>query len=122
MILQNEALSAVLAEALAASGGMAETIARLVTGAQFQDRTTQHLTHVVEALGALGEATAALQRETRDSVPALAPEARIDAALLQRMLDRQTLSSVRQRFLARLLDDRGATVDAGDTGGDVELF
>ncbi|MFC7478223.1 methyl-accepting chemotaxis protein [Dankookia sp. GCM10030260] len=122
MLNQNEALSTVLSEALQASGNMAETVARLVTGAQFQDRTTQHLTHVTQALGALGEATEALQRETRDRVPSLLPLAGVDAALLQRMLDRQTLSSVRQRFLARLLDDQDAAMPASNQSGEVELF
>lgn len=122
MLTQNEALSTVLSEALEASGSMAGTVARLVTGAQFQDRTTQHLTHVTQALEALGEATEALQRETRDGVPTFPPQAQVDAALLQRMLDRQTLSSVRQRFLARPLDDRGAALPADDRAGEVELF
>lgn len=122
MVAQNQALSAVVAEALEASGEIAGTVGRLITGAQFQDRTTQHLTHVREALGALGEATEALQRETRTAEPSLAQRNGVDAALLERMLSRQSLSSVRQRFLARLLDDRGAVdVDHG-AAGDVELF
>lgn len=122
MTAQNSQLSAVVAEALEASGDMAGTVARLVTGAQFQDRTTQHLTHVSEAIGALGEATEALQRETRDAVPALSDRNGVDLGMLERMLSRQSLSSVRQRFLARLLDDRAVAPEQDDTAGDVELF
>ncbi|WP_439598645.1 methyl-accepting chemotaxis protein [Falsiroseomonas sp.] len=122
MVAQNQALAAVLAEAVTASTAMAGTISHLVTGAQFQDRTTQHLTHVTDAIGALGEATEALQGDSRAAVPELGGAIAPDAALLQRMLDRQSLSSVRQRFLARLLDDSGAAPEAHAAGGEVELF
>ena len=122
MAAQNNQLATVLAEALTASGEMAGTVARLVTGAQFQDRTTQHLTHVSQAIEALGEATEALQCETRDAVPALANKTGVDVEMLQRMLSRQSLSSVRQRFLARLLDDRATVQEDDSAAGDVELF
>lgn len=122
MAAQNHQLSCVLAEALEASGEITGTVARLVTGAQFQDRTTQHLTHVSQAVGALGEATEALLRETRDAVPSLADRTGVNVGMLQRMLSRQSLSSVRQRFLARLLDDRAVTHADEAAGGDVELF
>jgi len=122
MAEQNRRLSTVVDEALDASAEIAGTVARLITGAQFQDRTTQHLTHVTEALGVLGEAVEALQRESRDAVPAFSEITGIDAALLERMVSRQSLSSVRQRFLARLLDDRAVEPEEEAAGGDVELF
>nr|WP_246603249.1 methyl-accepting chemotaxis protein [Falsiroseomonas tokyonensis] len=122
MVAQNQALAAVLAEAMTSSAAMAGTISHLITGTQFQDRTTQHLNHVNDALGALGEATEAMLRDSRAAVPALGDAFVPDAALLQRMLDRQSLSSVRQRFLARLLDDSGAAPEADSAGGEVELF
>jgi methyl-accepting chemotaxis protein len=123
LVAQNREVTAVVAEAAGASAEIGATIARLVTGAQFQDRTTQHLTHVIEALGALGEATEALQGETRRTLPGDLPQGAPDPALLARMLERQTLSAVRQRFLARLLDDRATVPEAApDSGGDIELF
>ena len=122
MVAQNGALSAVLSEALEASGQMAGTVRQLITGAQFQDRTTQHLSHVRDALEALGEATEALQRDTRAAEPSLAGKTGVDAALLERMLARQSLSSVRQRFLTRLLDDRAVKDEHDGAAGDVELF
>ena len=57
---------------LDASAGMAGTVSRLFTGAQFQDRANQHLSHLKEAVEAMGAATEALQQETREAVPALA--------------------------------------------------
>ncbi|NKC31269.1 methyl-accepting chemotaxis protein [Falsiroseomonas selenitidurans] len=119
---QHRALAAVLEEAHVAAAAMEGTVAQLVTGTQFQDRTSQHLNHVIDALGALGEATEALQRETRAAAPALDVAVAPDAALLARMLDRQSLSSVRQRFLARLLDDGAAMAETPEAAGEVELF
>ena len=121
MVAQSEALEAVLAEALGSSTDIAGTVSRLITGAKFQDRANQHLTHVREAMEALGDATESLQQATREACPALAARTAVDAALLERMLERQSLSSVRQRFLARMLDDRRSAEEA-DAGGDIELF
>ncbi|MBB5695634.1 methyl-accepting chemotaxis protein [Muricoccus pecuniae] len=121
IVTQNDALSSVLAEALEASAEIAGTVSMLVTGAQFQDRTTQHLDHLREVVCTLGEATERLRRESLEAVPLLREEASIDHALLQRMLDRQSLSSVRQRFLARIRDDSDAPEDDSDAG-DIELF
>ena len=56
------------------------------------------------------------------AVPALANKTGVDVEMLQRMLSRQSLSSVRQRFLARLLDDRAAVQEDDSAAGDVELF
>ncbi|TPG51570.1 hypothetical protein EAH89_20255 [Roseomonas nepalensis] len=122
MIAQGRALESVLDEAVASSADIEGTVSRLITGAQFQDRANQHLTHLKEAIEALGEATESLQGDTRAAVPALATGTGVDAALLSRMLDRQSLSSVRQRFLARLLDDASAAPEENDAGGDIELF
>ena len=122
MMAQSRALEGVLDEALASSSDMMGTVSRLITGAQFQDRANQHLTHLKEAMEALGEATETLQRDTREAVPSLAATTGVDADLLARMLDRQSLSSVRQRFLARLLDDAAAAPEEDTAGGDIELF
>lgn len=123
MMEQNRALSETLAEAREAAAGIDAIVDSLVTGTQFQDRTTQHLTHVVEAMGAIGEATQALQAETTQARPDLVPHVRADGPLLRRMLDQQSLSSVRQRFLNRLLHDEGAALVAEPAGaGEIELF
>ena len=41
--------------------------------------------------------------------------------MMQRMLDRQSLSSVRQRFLSRIRDDSDAPAENAEAG-DIELF
>lgn len=123
MVGQNRALGDVLDETMESSAEMAGTIARLVTGAQFQDRTTQHLMHISDALKALGEIAESLQHETRGTVPALRDHHALSEALIHRLLDGQTLSTVRQRFFAKLVGG-GAMAEAeqADPGGDVELF
>ncbi len=69
-------------------------------------------------MGAIGEAA-----ETLRARPAMAPDVTADSPLLRRMLDQQSLSSVRTRFLHRLLHDEGgpAAAEAAEAG-DVELF
>ena len=57
MIAQNAAFTAILTETADASAELSTTIAPLVMSLQFQDRTTQHLTHVIEALNTLVQAT-----------------------------------------------------------------
>ena len=123
MVAQNRALTAILTEARDAASGIDAIVAKLITGTQFQDRTSQHLNHVIEALGALGEATGTLLAQTLAEQPGLTPEVDAHGGLPQRLLQRQSLSSVRQRFLAKLLQQ---TVDETShepaAGGDIELF
>ncbi len=123
MIAQNNDLAATLAEARDAASGIDAIVSSLVTGTQFQDRTAQHLNHVMDALAALGEATEALQAEGLRHDPALAPGLDADSPLLRAMLARQSLSSVRQRFVRRLLhDEETAPMAEPAGGGDIELF
>ncbi|WP_419727802.1 methyl-accepting chemotaxis protein [Lichenicola sp.] len=121
MVVQNRNLAAVVDETIRASSGIAETIAQIVMGAQFQDRATQHLNHVMEAIEVLAGATATLQSETERSLPQL-PRSQIDRALLERILERQTLSLVQERFLGRLLGTPVPEPARTSFVGDVELF
>ncbi|MFC0384479.1 methyl-accepting chemotaxis protein [Muricoccus vinaceus] len=122
IVAQHQALEGVLEEALDSSTEIAATVARLITGAQFQDRANQHLSHLKDAVEVIGEATGALQQHTREALPSLPKEVPIDAGLLARMLEVQSLSSVRQRFLARLMDNKGVQPEESGAAGDVELF
>ena len=123
LMAQHHALGEILDEAREAASGIDGIVSGLITGTQFQDRNAQHLNHVVEALGALGEATEALKAETAAQHPDIVANVRVDGPLLRRMLDRQSLSSVRQRFLRRLVDDAASVPEAAPAeAGDVELF
>ncbi len=131
IIAQNADLSTILAETADASAALSATIAPLVMGLQFQDRTSQHLAHVVEALGTLGEAGEALRQVTHDTVPGTFAPGEVDRALLERLVDRQTLGAVRKRFLAHLIDESppdeiavssAAGAEGAAEGGDIDLF
>jgi methyl-accepting chemotaxis protein len=131
IIAQNADLSAILAETARASAALSATIAPLVMGLQFQDRTSQHLAHVVEALGTLGEAGEALRQATHEAVPGTFTPGEVDRTLLERLVDKQTLGAVRKRFLAHLINEPptdeiaagpAADSEAAADGGDIDLF
>ncbi len=122
ILQQNAALGSVLAEAEDASAGMATVVSRLITHTQFQDRTSQRLTHVMDALGVIGEATGQLQQECAPLLPEGSRQIGLETDLLQRLLSRQSLSSVQHRFLAQLLGDQPAPASVAPAAGDVELF
>jgi len=124
VIGQNRAFGAVLADTAESSAEMARTIGQLITGMQFQDRTKQHIGHVIDALGVLGEGALSMQHATSEEYPGAFQVGVVDSDLLQRIVDKQTLGAVKQRILARLLSDEDVTEAAApaERGGSVELF
>jgi methyl-accepting chemotaxis protein len=127
IILQNNNFSAVLNETADTQKELSDTIAPLIMGLQFQDRVSQHLAHVVEALRVLDEVGDSLRAETRGETGAAIADG-IDHDLLNRMVEKQTLGAVRKRFLAQLLDVEPlgsgalAAAEANLDAGDIELF
>lgn len=121
LVAQNDAMTAILAESSAASDEIAETVAGLVTGAQFQDRASQHLAHVSDALEAVGAMVDRLGAETCEAAPGVAAPDGADHVLIETLLEGQTLSAVRRRFLDRLEGGRSELAEA-EAAGDVELF
>jgi methyl-accepting chemotaxis protein len=123
MIAQSHAFTGILTETAQASADLSATIAPLIMGLQFQDRTAQHLTHVIEALGTLGQATEALQEATHAARPGVYKVGEIDQGWLERMVDKQTLGAVRKRFLAQLVSDTSEVEDdTSSSSGDIDLF
>jgi methyl-accepting chemotaxis protein len=127
---QNADFTVILTETADASTALSAAIAPLVMGLQFQDRTAQYLAHVIEALGTLAEAGDALRQATHTALPGSFTEGEVDQTWLQRLVDKQTLGSVRKRFLAHLVNDSPTVEIAGpahdpksaDDGGDIDLF
>ena len=124
---QNQAVAAVLAETASSSDEMAGTVSRLITGMQFQDRTKQHLGHVVDALGVLEAGAVSAQQATCDAYPGVLQAGNIDAEQLARIIEKQTLGAMKARILTRMLSGDQTTGDdppgAGDSeAGDMELF
>jgi enamine deaminase RidA (YjgF/YER057c/UK114 family) len=85
---------------------------------QFQDRTSQCLSHVSRTLEVLGESLGELQGLTRRT--GLVGAADPDAATRSRILSRHTLAEVRARFAAELGASPGEA--AVELGAAVELF
>jgi methyl-accepting chemotaxis protein len=131
IITQNADFTAILAQTADASAALSATIAPLVMGLQFQDRTAQYLAHVIEALGTLGEAGEALRVATHDAVPGTFAQGEIDRTWLERLVEKQTLGAVRKRFLAHLINETpsaeiavspAGNPEAAANGGDIDLF
>ncbi len=128
---QHDDFTAIMTETADASARLSATIAPLVMGLQFQDRTAQYLAHVIEALGTLGEAGDALRQATHDALPGSFADGEVDRVWLERLVDKQTLGSVRKRFLAHLIDDSPLVETDGPAphdaknahdGGEIDLF
>ena len=132
LIAQNQAFGNILGTTAESSAEMSETIAQLITGMQFQDRTKQHLAQVIDGLNVLSDAGLSMQKAAWAQFPDAFQEGAVDQDLLDRLMDRQVLGTVKKRLLARLLaqDDEqsDASVDATLAGendslaGDIELF
>ena len=133
VIAQNRTFNAVLAEAADSSADMMGTISKLITGMQFQDRTKQHIGHVIDTLGVLADGTTATQHATLQAFPGVFEAGAIDESQILRMIENQTLGAVKQRLLTRLLSDGAAQDDEpipladhhiqdSPVAGDVELF
>lgn len=133
VIAQNQTFNAVLAEAADSSADMMGTISKLISGMQFQDRTKQHIGHVVDTLGVLADGTTAAQQATLAAFPGVFAAGAIDESQIARIIENQTLGAVKQRLLTRLLsggapqDDEPMHAAAADgqgsfEAGEVELF
>lgn len=123
LLAQNQAMTAVLDQTAAAADEIATTVAHLVTGAQFQDRASQHLGHVSDALATMRNIAGGLRDDTNAMVPALRAHDGLDQALIERLVRQQRLSAMRHRFLDNLVGTEAAAgVASHYAAGDVELF
>ena len=128
ILAQNQTFKAVLEEAVASSDEMSATIGQLVVGVQFQDRAKQHVAHVIEMLGVLGEAAVSAEQATDAAYPGVFTPGVIDESWLDRILERNTLESVKRRLLVQLTGEQSSKLLADEdatefaSGGDVELF
>jgi methyl-accepting chemotaxis protein len=101
----------------------------MVTGIQFQDRTKQRLEHVVDTLQVIGEAVQEVKSKTLSVAPELAQLAPTDMEWVKKLLARYTMSEVRERFVAQVIDGNAVPppentqVHSGPAEvGSVELF
>jgi methyl-accepting chemotaxis protein len=101
----------------------------MVTGIQFQDRTKQRLEHVVETLHVIDEAVQEIKSNTVAVIPELSELVPADMEWVNKLLERYTLSEVRERFVAQVMDGKPAQLpdlapaaSGPAQGGSVELF
>ncbi len=132
LIAQNQAFGSILGTTAESSAEMSHTIAQLITGMQFQDRTKQHLAQVIDGLNVLSDANLSMQQAAWAQFPGVSQEGAIDQDWLQRLMDRQLLGTVKQRMLAQLLAEGDGQADPNvcasgaseedSLAGDIELF
>jgi methyl-accepting chemotaxis protein len=123
------ALESVVADAVKEAEAISSDVDGMVTGIQFQDRTKQRLEHVVDTLEVLGRAIEEIKHETTAALPELMESAVPDTAWVKQLLDRYTMSDMRERFIVELLDGKSATdtehasaSTAPSSSGSMELF
>jgi methyl-accepting chemotaxis protein len=111
---------------------LTDSIHAIVTGMQFQDRAKQRLENVVDTLTVIRDAARELRGDTAAIDPRTDTEPlTADLNWLKQIAARYTLSEVRSRFVARVLDGHGdgeepvgsdKASEECDSGGSVELF
>ena len=129
LVHRNDGLSHIVADALKESHAISDDVGGMITGIQFQDRTKQRLEHVVDTLQVLATALEEIRCSTAQEVPDFAGESALDTAWIKHLLGRYTMSEMRERFVAQMLDGQpvdwgdGSTVkDGPSSSGSVELF
>ncbi|MBL8699077.1 MAG: hypothetical protein JNK67_11930 [Alphaproteobacteria bacterium] len=124
LIEQYKGLTETVAGAMEISRESSALISRSVVDMQFQDRATQRLQNVVDALSTLQAALESMQ-ETSASSSGL-PDGTPDEAWLRSLISQRSLGEMRERFIAAMLLDGVAPPEAAPAAaadsGDVELF
>jgi methyl-accepting chemotaxis protein len=129
LVNRSDNLSAIVGDTVREAGLISADVDGMVTGIQFQDRTRQRLEHVVDTLHVIVEALEEVKGRTKEVVPELSSEPGSDAEWVKGLLDRMTLSDLRARFVAQLLDGKQpgensdvTADDAPSVSGSIELF
>jgi methyl-accepting chemotaxis protein len=130
LLRRSESLTRIVADAVREAEIISVDVGCMVTGIQFQDRTRQRLEHVIDTLQVIDRAIEELKDSSVAAVPALATGATPDLEWVKRLLERFTMSEMRSRFVAQLLegkqagelpDDKSETNGPSESGS-VELF
>jgi len=110
LVRRSESLNETVSDAVREAGSISTDVESMVTGIQFQDRTKQRLEHVVDTLKVIDQALEETKASTAADVPELAGDIKPDTEWVKRLLDRFTLSDMRARFVAQLLDGQPSDV------------
>jgi methyl-accepting chemotaxis protein len=122
LLAQYKGLTVSLGDAMQISREASAVISRSVVDMQFQDRATQRLQNVVDALATLEAALEGMQESSasRSGLPNGVP----DEAWLRGLIAQRSLGEMRERFITAMLLDGVAPPEAPvvQQSGDVELF
>lgn len=129
LVSRNTEIKSLVADAAREASAMSADVSGMITGIQFQDRTKQRLEHVIDTLHVVGEAVEDVMNTTRHTAPELAGELTPDPEWVRNLLSRYTMSELRERFVAQILDGKPvewpadtAGGSAAAVGGSVDLF
>jgi methyl-accepting chemotaxis protein len=122
LIAQYQGLTQTISGAMEISREAAAVISRSVVDLQFQDRATQRLQNVVDALSTLQTALESMQ--TASAEASGLPDGTPDEAWLRGLIAQRSLGEMRERFIAAMLLDGEVPPEApaAAESGDVELF
>ncbi len=129
LVKRNGHLEVIVGDAVTEAAEISADVDAMVTGLQFQDRARQRLEHVVDTLQVIDQALEQIKQSTTAAVPELLDVADPDTGWVKNLLARYTMSEMRERFVAQILD--GTPLDgidvAPDQGGpsstgSIELF
>ncbi len=116
LVSRNDNMETIVADAVKEAGLISADVDGMVTGIQFQDRTRQRLEHVVDTLHLLDRALEEIKSSTTADLPGLA-EVAPDIEWVKKLLERFTMSEMRARFVAHLLDGELPDDFSDDTSG-----
>ena len=114
VIGQNQSFNLILGDAASASKDISGTIGQLIMGIQFQDGTSSIPRMWWGRWRCWGEATEGLQQATSAAYPDSFQLGAVDEAWLAKLVANNTLESVKQRLLTRLVS--GDAPDGGFGG------
>lgn len=129
LLRRGVSLETIVADAIKEAGMISADVDGMITGIQFQDRTRQRLEHVVDTLHVIDQALEEIKSSTATALPELAVGVP-DTEWVKKLLDRFTMSEMRARFVAQLLDgkppadlpDTSSENHAPSASGSIELF
>ncbi|WP_120495813.1 methyl-accepting chemotaxis protein [Kiloniella sp. EL199] len=129
LMARNKAFSKSIENSADNSDNMTQKVSEMITGIQFQDRTSQRLGNILDALNILSEAGDEMKAKTEEQVGEhITPE--LDREWLNQLINGFHLGEMRERFIMHALYDETEegepvveAVSSMDTNeDDIELF
>ncbi|WP_020593092.1 methyl-accepting chemotaxis protein [Kiloniella laminariae] len=129
MLERNKEFSATISQSAESSDAITRKISEMVTGMQFQDRTSQRLAHLLDAFQVMIKANEDMIRRTEETMGEdITPE--LDREWLNTLINGFNLSEMRERFIMHALydediestEDNSESDQAATDDDDIELF